>query len=138
MKFPRICIGIGLGLAVLNLASCKNEAPRLEKSSSVSVGDCDPSHDPIKLPKGGVVKWTATDMDYTITFDPKVNPKTSVNITVPGPLHLPKGVETDQTLNLDDDCTPKGCYYKYNITKASETKPCYDPGIHIVPGSGTG
>jgi hypothetical protein len=138
MKTSKIWTSFVCVAALLILASCTKVKPpdtgRLDKTEGVTISDCEPSKDPIKLPKGGIVKWTPQDADYVITFEPKSYPSTGKPITVPGPLSLPKGVTTSQTLDLAADCTSKkGCYYKYDITQVPDKIPCYDPGIHIVP-----
>ncbi len=144
MKISNLWKLILCGIAVLILSSCNktkepdngNATRTAPDKVGVSITDCEPLHDPIKLKKGGTVDWTATDADYTITFEPKKYPGTNNPITVPGPLTLHQNVLTSQKLDLPADCTPKkGCYYKYDITKVPDQNPCYDPGIHIVPSS---
>jgi len=128
MRTLRLCSCLIVLGALFILGGCKEKALT---SHDVNITSCVPNQDPIEVHEGDQVHWEPADPhDYTVSFsdpnEPTSNPfKVKHGSSNPNhPIHGHKGCSHGDHGDF---------YCKYSLTRDSESTPCADPGVHIVP-----
>jgi hypothetical protein len=115
------------GLLVIAACTSQNVSRVVHQ---VDITGCSVTSTQIDLNNGEYVHWNAKDVDYQIEF--------SSDEPTPSPFTVHGNSDQDRQMKGHRKCVhnylTNGCWYKYTITKAGDSKPCADPIIHIVPG----
>jgi hypothetical protein len=134
MRTLKLCVfPLVLG-ALFILGGCKKAVTKL--SQPVDISDCTASPDTVTVHEGEGIPWQARDQhDYTIRFSNASEP-------TPNPFTVKHGISNPaHTIRGHSGCNPLGhgeFYCKYSLTRDNESNPCADPGVHIIPGPGSG
>jgi plastocyanin len=128
MRVTTLCACLLVASTLFVLAGCKKAR---SKTADVAITNCVATPDTVPVHEGDQVHWQPGDQhDYTIRFsnpgEPTSNPF-RVTHSVSNAAHLIRG---------HTGCTPEdnGAFYcKYSLIRDSESTPCADPGVRIIP-----
>jgi len=139
MKAPLISTSL-LSVLCISIVGCHKEAkvtttpPPLP--NQIRITACVAVPDTLAVKDNQPVSFLA-DVDYQVTFLPKITPNGPAVPVSPNPFVVRGSIAVPKTIHGPSNCGEPGCLYKYSLAHMKnglpQLPPCADPGIRILP-----